>query len=82
MSKFFLDLLNPLIAPTPAREARVGVFLLILAVALVIWRVDQLWLQIFIPAAVAVLYSIRIAISAARQKRRIATSESQRGSTA
>ncbi|MER5336907.1 hypothetical protein [Micromonospora sp. NPDC002717] len=67
MSKFFLDLLNPLIAPTPAREARVGIVVFLLAVALVIWRVDQLWLQILIPAAVGVLYLIRIVISARRQ---------------
>ncbi len=70
MSKFFLDLVNPLIAPTPAREARVGTVIFIVAVALVIWRVDQLWLQILIPAAVAALYIIRITISARRQKRR------------
>lgn len=70
MSKFFLDLVNPLIAPTPAREARVGIVVFIVAVALVIWRVDQLWLQILIPAAVAALYIVRIVISARRQKRR------------
>ena len=70
MSKFFLDLVNPMIAPTPAREARVGIVVLIVAIALVIWRVDQLWLQILIPAAVAALYAVRIAISARRQKRR------------
>jgi uncharacterized membrane protein YbaN (DUF454 family) len=70
LSKFLLDLVNPLIAPTPAREARIGIIVLAAAIGLVIWRVDQLWLQIFIPAAVAVLYITRISISAARVKRR------------
>ena len=70
MSTFFLDLVNPLIAPTPAREARVGVVVFVIAIALVIWRVDQLWLQVLIPAAVAILYGVRIAISASRAKNR------------
>lgn len=70
MSTFFLDLVNPLIAPTPAREARVGVVVFVIAVAIVIWRVDQLWLQVLIPAAVAILYGVRIAISASRAKTR------------
>lgn len=75
MSKFFVDLVNPLIAPTPSREARVGVVVLAIAIALVIWRVDLLWLQIFIPAAVAALYLVRIGISASRaKKRRVASS--------
>ena len=70
MSKFLLDLVNPLIAPTPAREARIGIIVLAAAIALVIWRVDQLWLQVLIPAAVAVLYIVRISISAGRVKKR------------
>lgn len=69
MSTFVLDLLNPQIAPTPAREARVGVVAVIVVVALVIWRVDQPWLQILISAAVAGLYGVRISIAARRQKR-------------
>ncbi|MBF9337018.1 hypothetical protein [Microbacterium lacticum] len=78
MSKFFLDLVNPLIAPTPAREARVGIVVFVIAVALVIWRVDQLWLQILIPAAVAILYGVRIAISASRAKKRRAAQGTER----
>ncbi|WP_167047654.1 hypothetical protein [Salinibacterium sp. ZJ454] len=70
MSKFLLDLVNPLIAPTPAREARVGIVVLAAAIALVIWRIDQLWLQILIPAAVAALYIVRISVSAGRIRRR------------
>ena len=76
MSKFLLDLVNPLIAPTPAREARIGIIVLAVTIGLVIWRVDQLWLQILIPAAVAVLYIIRMSISAARVKKRRAQQRS------
>jgi len=70
MSTFFLDLVNPRIAPTPGREARVGVVVFIAALALVIWRVDQVWLQILVPAVVAALYALRIAISAVRMRTR------------
>ena len=68
MSNLLLDLVNPLIAPTPAREARVGVIVLVAVVALASWRLDQLWLQILLPAAVAVLYIMRMIISAKRAK--------------
>lgn len=78
MSTFFLDLVNPRIAPTPAREARVGIVVFIAALALVIWRVDQLWLQILIPAAVAALYAVRIAISAVRVRKRRTTQGPER----
>ncbi|GAA1417802.1 hypothetical protein [Agrococcus citreus] len=76
MSKILLDLVNPMIAPTPAREARIGIIVLAAVIGLVIWRVDQLLLQLLIPAAVAVLYIIRMSISAARVKKRRAQQRS------
>lgn len=76
MSKILLDLVNPMIAPTPAREARIGIIVPAAVIGLVIWRVDQLLLQLLIPAAVAVLYIIRMSISAARVKKRRAQQRS------